>query len=268
MIEAPMVRIAKLIEYVRTHLDADLNVQVLAERAGFSPFHFQRIFRVAVGDTIGEYIRKRRLQEAAIRLRSGDDAVTEVALDAGYETPSAFTRAFVSTYGETPTAFRASGRDVISEDTMEYRTERLERMRLLGMRALGPYSDVPALWERMIGHAGARGILTGCRGTVGLSYDDPDTVDLDRLRYDACIVTDADPDDALSVFVVEAGRFAIYRHLGAHALIGHAFDRFIDHLVFREGAELRNAACMELYRNNPSVTAENDLVTDLAVPIV
>jgi len=263
-----MVRIAKLIEYVRTHLDADLNVTVLAERAGFSPFHFQRIFRVAVGDTIGEYVRRRRLQEAAIRLRSGEDPITEVALDAGYETPSAFTRAFVSTYGETPTTFRASGRDVILEQAMEYRIERLGQMRMLGMRAVGPYSDVPALWGRLISHSVARGIFGRDVQRIGLSYDDPDTVDLATLRYDACIVTDAQSDDATTVHVVEAGRFAIYRHIGPYPMIGHAFDRFIDHLVFREGEELRDAACMELYRNDPTTCSDGDLITDLAVPVV
>jgi AraC family transcriptional regulator len=263
----PMRRIELLLEYIRTHLDHEMSVGVLAARAGFSPFHFQRIFRLAVGQTIGEYVRGRRLQRAAIDLRGTEKPVTDIALESGYDTASAFTRAFSNAYGVPPSAFRADAASPQIGSAMEFRIERLGSMRVLAMRQVGPYSHVAALWPRFVAHLSARGLMRDPL-LLGLSYDDPDTVDLQQLRYDACVVTDAEPDEQLYELCLPEGRYAIYRHDGPYALISHHFDRFIDQLVFREAFELRDAACMEIYRNDQLALDPSAGVVDLAVPIV
>jgi len=267
-LQEPMSRIAALLEYVRTHLDTELNVGLLAQRAGFSTFHFQRIFRVAVGETIADYVRRLRLQRAAIRLRSDDAPITEIALGSGYETPSAFARAFTNAYGRTPSAFRAEAdASPLVEHAMNVVFETMPRRRLLGMPHVGPYSRVPVLWARFTGHLRSRGLLEGAQ-LVGLSYDDPETTDLEALRYEACVVSDEAADESLATIEIDGGRYAVYRHVGPYELIGHAFDRLIEHLIFVERLDVRDAPCMEFYRNDPTVAAPGELVTDLAVPVV
>jgi AraC family transcriptional regulator len=262
-----MVRIAALLEYVRTHLDADLNVAVLAERAGFSPFHFQRIFRVALGETIGDYVRRARLQRAAIRLREAGEPITEIALESGYETPSAFARAFASVYGQSPSAFRAAGASPVMGYAMELRVERIEPIRVLGMIHHGPYSQVPALWRRFLDHLDTRALLAARPQMIGLSYGDPDTEAQEALWYAACVATEADADESLETFHIGAGRFVAFRHRGSYQLIGHAFDIF-DQVLFHERLELRDVPCMEFYRSDVASTAADELVTDLYIPVV
>ena len=257
---SPRVRIAAMIEYVRSHVEEGLNIELLAERAGFSPFHFQRVFRLAVGQTIGEYIRTKRLRRAAVRLRETEIPVTAIALESGYDTPSAFSRAFISSYGCTPTAFRGSADVHDLGDDMEIRIERMPRLRFLGMRHVGPYSQVPKLWKQFNAHIAARGLQCANALHAGLSYDDPESVELEALRYDACVASNAEPDEALSEIVVESGRWALYRHTGPYELIGYCFDRLIDKLVFINEVRLRDAPFMEL---DPHPDR-----TDLAVPIM
>ncbi len=170
----PLRRVAAVLEYVRTHPQTDVSVPVLAARAGFSPFHFQRIFRVAVGETVGDYVRNRRLAQAAIELREAETSITEIALKTGYETPSAFTRAFGARYGMSPTAFRANALDPIAPVTnMGITIQVLPTFHLLGARHVGPHSSVPDVWRKLFDHACKRGLLSETAQLIGLSYDDP-----------------------------------------------------------------------------------------------
>lgn len=262
----PLRRIAELLYYVRTTPDADTSVAALARYAGFSPFHFQRVFRVIVGETVGDYLRSRRLQRAAADLRASEKTVTEIALGSGYETASAFTRAFASAYGVSPSTFR-TGEETMTQFYDDVRIEELAPMRLLGIRRNGPYTNVNEAWQRLVQHGLERGIFTTRTPRVGLSWDDPQTTDASVLRYAACIVSDAAADDVLEEVTIEEGRWAIYRHVGPYELIGPIFDRLLNDVIARRELELRHAPAMELYRNNPRVVAPGELITNLALPI-
>ncbi|MGQ0604195.1 MAG: helix-turn-helix domain-containing protein, partial [Anaerolineales bacterium] len=69
--------------HIQTHLDAELPLEALAERAGFSPYHFHRTFTYFVGEPVKEYIRRLRLERGAYRLKISADSVLEIALEAG-----------------------------------------------------------------------------------------------------------------------------------------------------------------------------------------
>jgi len=103
-------RVNAVIDYIETHLDDDLTVEKLAEVAHFSPFHFHRIFSVMTGETLGQFIGRLRLERAATWLiGQRDRPVTEIAVECGFASPSAFSRAFRETFGMTPSAWRAGG---------------------------------------------------------------------------------------------------------------------------------------------------------------
>ena len=95
-------RILKVLVHVQQNLDEATSLERLAEVAGFSPFHFHRIFRGMVGETVAEHVRRLRLERAAMRLKHTDQPVTRIAFDAGYEAHEAFTRAFGAMFGVAP----------------------------------------------------------------------------------------------------------------------------------------------------------------------
>lgn len=106
-------RLRAILELVEESLtEPDLNGTELAERAYLSRFHFDRLVRAALGEPPGAFRRRLLLERAAHRLGDGTDSVIEVALDAGYASPDAFTRGFARAYGMTPTDYRSrEGRD-------------------------------------------------------------------------------------------------------------------------------------------------------------
>ena len=92
--------------YIREHIDEPLNREVLAAVAGFSVPHFHRIFTAYVGENIASYVRRVRMERAGRKLRMGAVDITEVALAAGYDTHSAFSKAFKQHFGLSPSEFR------------------------------------------------------------------------------------------------------------------------------------------------------------------
>ncbi|HEX6304079.1 MAG TPA: AraC family transcriptional regulator [Anaerolineales bacterium] len=99
-------RINDVENYIREHIDESLNREVLADVAGFSVPHFHRIFTTCVGENIASYVRRVRMQRAGRKLRMGAVDITEVALAAGYDTHSAFSKAFRQHFGLSPSEFR------------------------------------------------------------------------------------------------------------------------------------------------------------------
>lgn len=92
-------------EYIDSHPQEEISAQTLAARFGYSFWHFCHIFRSVNGLTVGTYLRERRLARAAVMLLDGA-TVTEAAMDAGFDTPSGFSRAFSRHFGMTPSAYQ------------------------------------------------------------------------------------------------------------------------------------------------------------------
>ena len=99
----------RVLEYVDRHLDEQLELDTLAKVADFSSFHFHRLFAAWFGETLGDYVRRRRLEVAALRLVAQPRLpVLQVALSVGFGSTEAFARAFKTRFGSTPTAWRQS----------------------------------------------------------------------------------------------------------------------------------------------------------------
>jgi AraC family transcriptional regulator len=98
----------KALNYIETHLYEDIDLSSMAKEAGYSLYHFHRIFKSATGDSMKDYIRKRRMTEAAKKLVYTDMPVVDIGLKYGYESREAFSRAFEKVYGRNPSEVRNS----------------------------------------------------------------------------------------------------------------------------------------------------------------
>lgn len=94
--------IQKAIDYIEENILEDIDYRMVANCANYSSYHFQRIFGIICGVTLGEYIRKRRLTLASQELLNKETKVIDVALKYGYETPESFSRAFYKFHGIKP----------------------------------------------------------------------------------------------------------------------------------------------------------------------
>jgi len=98
-----------VLAFAAAHLDEDVSLRALAERAGLSTFHLHRVFRTAAGETPKQYTLRLRLGRAAAMLLTADDSALDIALSCGFQSHEAFCRAFRRRFGMTPTAYRERG---------------------------------------------------------------------------------------------------------------------------------------------------------------
>ena len=101
------------LDYLEKHLDGEINTAELGRLTGCSPYHFQRMFSYLAGVPLSEYIRRRRMTLAAADLRAGEK-VLDVALRYGYDSPTAFNRAFQSVHGTAPSLAKQDGVKLIA----------------------------------------------------------------------------------------------------------------------------------------------------------
>ncbi|ALB64238.1 Regulatory protein SoxS [Cronobacter condimenti 1330] len=97
-----------LTEWIDEHIDQPLNIDVVAKKSGYSKWYLQRMFRTVMHQTLGEYIRKRRLLLAAQELRTTRRPIFDIAMDYGYVSQQTFSRIFRRQFDRTPSDYRQS----------------------------------------------------------------------------------------------------------------------------------------------------------------
>jgi AraC family transcriptional regulator len=158
--------LADVLAYIEAHRDEPMTLAELASVAGFSPYHFSRLFTARFGESVMEYVRAVRLQAASSRL-VGDDppSLIDLAFDCGFESQEAFTRAFRRAYGVPPGQYkRESPRRLLVTERLMPSTAKaaVEKLPDLVKRAAftvaGPgalfnnenKNGIPALWPRLV----------------------------------------------------------------------------------------------------------------------
>jgi AraC family transcriptional regulator len=283
LVEKPTLenRLASVALYVRGHLDERLTLESVAAAVGLSSFHFHRVFRVAFGENLSAYVARHRLQRAARELRHSARSITEIALDCGYDSPSAFGRAFARAFDLSPSAYRAAGDAAprvppilapFASETVDPRIEDYEPREALALRHVGAYDEVGAVMDRLYAIAVRRAFVPGAR-VLALSYDSPDLEDHEALKLDACVTRTSRGDvagarsDGLHDIVIPGGRYAVFRHRGPYQRITHAYDQIVASWVLTDRIELRDAPFITTYLSDPTRVAASDLECELAIPI-
>ena len=174
------------IDYIEEHLTEDIDYEKVAAESFSSSYHFQRVFSILCGYTLGEYIRLRRLSLAGAELASGKEKVIDIALKYGYDSPDSFAKAFQRFHGITPSQARIDGTMIRSfsrlsikitlegGSMMNYRIEEKEEMVLTGYKRR--FSGVPGEREEQekdmyVNTRVFQYILQGLSGNIEKNYD-------------------------------------------------------------------------------------------------
>jgi AraC family transcriptional regulator len=270
-------RILRVLVHLQRHLDEATSLDELAAVACFSPYHFHRIFRGMVGESVMEHVRRLRLERAAWRLKFTSQSVTEIAFSAGYEAHEAFTRAFGEMFGVPPSRFReehrrlsypeapskvhydegarVGGFEARPGEASGVRIERVEPRRVIFMRHVGPYDEVGQTWRKLMAWAGACGLGGGM--TLGIVHDDPDVTPPERIRYDACLTVRREvlAEGEVGVQEVAGGDYAVATHRGPYRQLSETYARLCGEWLPSSGREPAGAPAWEHYRNAPQFTA-------------
>ncbi len=280
-------RILRVQMYIQRHLDASLALEELSKIACFSPYHFHRVFQGMVGESLQEYIRRLRLERAAQALCYADTSVTQLAFAAGYETHESFTRAFRKQFGASPKQYRNQcmyrAQNNVKQPVqryvtiiqqmgaldMEARVEEFKPMNVAFIRHVGPYAECHSAWEKLCGHPAVAQTFGPDTLCIGLCYDDPDVTEADKIRLDVCVTVPADfqPGDGINVQQIEGGKYAVLTHRGSYDGLHDCYRWLYGTWLPDSGYETKGSHSMEIYRNNPDETPEEDCLTDICVPL-
>lgn len=274
-------RTLKVLTYIEENIDEELTLGKLAKVACYSPFHFHRIFQVIVGETVHSYVKRLRMQTAAGKLRYTQQSVTAIALDASFETPSAFTRAFKQFMGSSPKNYRSlnSAVDTMTQKLKELsmiRPDKIEKflpdMNLLFVRRYGNYTQSPSLaWQAMNDFINENHLDPSKVRYFGIAHDDPEVTCEDKLRYDAAILAPKGIKEKGEVGrkMLKGGKYAIFTHHGSYDGLEEAFNRiFLKWLPdSREIFDESRAVFCEYFNMESLGTESATVVTELYIPL-
>jgi len=216
--------IQNAIGFIEDNLTAELKIEDIAAKAYVSAFHFQRIFNVLCGYTVGEYIRNRRLSLAAEELSRSEARVVDVAVKYGYDSPDSFARAFTKFHGVYPSAAKLKGANLKSfvpiriklklegGKMLEYRIVEKEQFTVMGkarkFNTETAYAEIPKFWDEH-NMSGDKAVL----GMYGICMDS-DGRDFDYLIADNYLPWNEIPE-GYETRVIPAGTWAIFPCRGA-----------------------------------------------------
>ena len=220
----------KAIDYIEANLTEKIDYEKVAAESFSSSYHFQRVFSILCGYTLGEYIRLRRLSLAGAELANGKEKVIDIALKYGYDNPDSFAKAFQKFHGITPSQARADGSILKSfsrlsikislegGNTMNYRIEEKDEMILTGYKRR--FSGVPGEREEQekdmyVNTRVFQYILQGLSGNIEMNYD---------------VITNID-DDGYDFYIAKQLTEYLRNNLNKTSVLGEEYAKHFENIV-------------------------------------
>lgn len=268
-----------IVEYICNHLDESIDTGMLAEKSGFSPWHFHRIMKAFLGEPIGAFILRKRMETAARLLRYTNLPVQHIAYHIGYEVPSSLSKLFRQFYGISPNAFRNNKNFVIMKpvqlnpdlyiDGPQVKTLAPQPMVYLPLTGAYMSNDYCKAWEKLWNLIREQNLFLPDMEYICIYHDDPKVTEPTKLRTDVCLTIQgtASPQGEIGVKTIEGGKYAIFRYQGSYANLGAVYDTIYSKSLPENGYQLGTSPGYEKYLNSPVDTAPENLLTEIYIPI-
>ncbi len=266
-------RLNECILYIEDNLQDDIDYEELGKIACCSSYHFQRMFSYMVNMPLSEYIRKRRMSLAAVDLQSGNEKIIDIALKYGYNSPTAFNRAFQSVHGFPPSYIKKNCIPVKAfppvkfhltikgAEEMNYRIVKKDAFRVIGISSPiekeieKNFKIVPQMWDK----AHSEGIISKLVNFIG---DEPQGIlgicDCERdkeWRY-YIGVSSSQKCEEFEEYIIPSAIWAIFSGSGKIQYIQELEQRIFTEWLPSSGYEYGNAPDIEVYLNADPENAE------------
>ena len=283
------------VSFMETHLRDDIGLEDVARAVNLSPFFLQRGFSLMTGVGIGEYLRNRRLYEAALDLQKTGERVIDIALKYGYETPESFARAFARFHGATPTQVREGAAirpflpliihlSIQGGSQMDYKITPMFPFKVIGFqRAFDyetSYAEIPRFWDEICekyannvyaGNAPAnpyeQALVDNCIGEYGVCIDD---MDGGKFRYlIAGKYTGGPVPEGMVLYEFPRGEWAVFNCVGPNPQTLQSVNTriFREWLPGNPDYELSGTATVEWYDCINGEPTDPDYHSAIWVPV-
>lgn len=258
--------LSNAIEYIEANLNKEISYDEAARISCCSTYYFQRMFTYVAGISLADYIRRRRMSQAAFELQRTDKKVLEVALNYGYTSPTSFNRAFQQVHGITPAAAKNIGIilnvyppikfsvEVTGGDAMSYYIAKKEAIRIVGIRT--PLTEdmeenqrnIPGFWNRTLQGTDFPSICSLStaepKGILGISaYQNPESI-----FYYIAAATDSPAPKGMYQLEIPAATWVIFENHGLFKeSVQRIFQRFYKEWLLLSGYEYAGLPDIEVY---------------------
>ncbi|KXF80738.1 AraC family transcriptional regulator [Enterovibrio coralii] len=275
-------RLTPVIRYLEKHFNEPLNLHEVAAQANLSPYHFHRIFKAVQGETLAEFIRRLRLEQAANDLFRSKEPVLNVALDYGFSSSQSLAKAFKQNFGVTPSAFREcesydafsaltrsskighalrkngnvrSSASPYTDSYLQIRSSHMETQhftasKLAYIRVVGPYGKgYQEPCGRLYQWAGSKGQAGNT--CIFIYHDNPEITPEDKCRTDICLMVDDNIEvpNGIELQDFPGGQYSTVRHTVTDASEYAAKWEELTRGIIAAGLEADNRPCFELYHS-------------------
>ena len=154
--------------------------------------------------------------------------------------------------------------------SLKPKIKNIKAKKVIYTRVLGNYnSSATQAWNTISSFAKKNRLFGFSTEFIGISYDDPNITESEKLRYDACIVVTKDviPEGEIGVQEIEGGKYAIFTHIGSYEKLINSYDYIFGKWISENGMELRNVCGFEKYFNTPENTKTEKLKTEIYIPV-
>jgi AraC family transcriptional regulator len=263
--------VCRVILYIEQNYNSDLTLDELSKIASFSKYHFHRIFKSVVGESMAEYIRRVRLSSTTLQFKT-NQKITQIAMNSGYETNASFSKAFKKHFGITPKEFAKNAKIKRGNKMLEPKIVEIEDIEILYVRKTGEYTKCSIeAWETLISFVGTEYFIRDDVMMFGIGHDNPHVTDIDKLRYDACLSwmdKTIQLKGEIQSKIIDGGKYAVFLHKGDYKELINTYDG-VSNWIVESGAELRDLPIVEKYLNkNPITCNKEDLRTEIYIPLV
>ena len=290
-------RINRVFEYIDHNLSSKLSLNTLAEIAFFSPFHFHRIFKFVTGETLNEYVTRRRIEKSALDLLHKNSTTTEIANHLGFSDNSSFSRAFKKYYGISPTEFKKQNpyrhrkiRQLESKNGQAYpdydqyicilshlknwinmnakiEITEMPKMNLAYVSSLGP-QNLENAYQKLIQWATPKALMNEKTKLITLYHDSFKVTQANKVRMSACLLIDqpVEVSGEVGLTSIEAGKFI----KGSFKIGVDEFEKSWTGLFLwmnENGYQKADRNPFEIYHNNYQEHPEKKAIVDFYIPI-
>jgi AraC family transcriptional regulator len=253
------------INYIEEHLYDDIDYEQVAKVACCSTYHFQRMFAYMADVPLSEYIRRRRMTMAAVDLQSCEGKIVDIALKYGYDSPTAFNRAFQGVHGVAPSLVKAGGVSLKSFSPisfkitikgiaeMDYRIEKKDGFRIVGVveplqkEIEKNFEIVPQMWQKASMNGTIPKLATMMNsepmGLLGVSACN----DMNNWRYFIAVASTQPIDNTLEEYIVPPSTWVVFSDEGTSQSIQELEKNIVVEWLPTSGYEYANAPDIEVY---------------------
>ena len=295
-----IARLNTAITFIEENLSEKLTLEIVAEKAHFSPFHFHRLFKIIVNETVNTFINRKRIEKAAAYLlHQKEKNSTEIAEKVGFSNLSSFSKSFKKFYGISPNKFKEESPDKYSKiskteskigkvtitfeqyicninnalNWLKMKTnpeiKKVPRLDLASISHKGKMEAIGSVYNKLVKWATPKGLMNEQTRMLTIYHDSPKITDPNNLRMSACIVLN-DPielDGEVNLKILSPTKCIVSRLEITPYEFQQAWESSFAFIV-ENGYKKSEIDPFEIYYNNAAEHPENKFIVDLCIPIL